>query len=76
MIFRQAFHRYSILILHGTTIFPTRFPRIAWLVAGLAIACFAPALARADGVPIVVERYDADLGPRDAAAIVRGDFLE
>jgi len=54
--------------------FPKRFWRMAWLAVGLAVACVVPVPACAAGVPIMVERYDADIAPREAAAVMRGDF--
>lgn len=50
------------------------FGRMAWRVVGLVIACMLPLAARAAGVPITVERYDAAIGPGEAAAVMRGDF--
>jgi len=41
---------------------------------GLLIVCAVPRPAGADGVALIVERYDAAIGPGEAAAVIRGDF--
>lgn len=71
-----ALYRHPILAPYGAIMTPKRTWRTAWLAFGLFAASFAPAPVRAEGVPIVVERYDAAIGPRDAAAVLRGDFDE
>ncbi len=62
------------MTVHRATTFRNRSWRMAWLAIGLAIACVLPMPSRAAGVPIIVERYDADIGSRDAAAVLHGDF--
>lgn len=74
MIFQRSVHRYAILILHGATRLWNRSWRMAWLAIGLAAACVLPMPSRAAGVPIIVERYDAEIGSHDAAAVLHGDF--
>jgi len=77
MIFPVQLFGNPILFPHGATIFQHRFPRTAWLlVAWIFAGCALSSPARAEGVPIVVERYDAAIGARDAAAVMRGDFDE
>ena len=71
---RQGFRVYPILFPHDSMMVPNGLLRTAWLAIGLAIAGLLPLPACAAGVPIVVERYDAAIGPGGADAVMRGDF--